>query len=241
MAASTGGRLLTEKELRETLRALGNAEIASHSLRFFKTQPGEYGAGDEFLGIRVPVLRRLAKQFQDTPLSVVWNILASRYHEERFVALLILVRKYERGDSHIRSKIFTGYLDRTQYVNNWDLVDSSAPAIVGGYLLERDRSVLYRLAASDDLWERRIAVLACFPFVKNSDFTDLIAIVEGLLQDPEDLVHKACGWMLRETGKRDLRVLEDFLNRFASAMPRTMLRTAIEKFPPQRRSHYMSA
>ena len=222
--------------LQRRLRALGNPADAAFLMRFFKTGPGEYGAGDVFLGIRVPVVRRVVKEFRELPLSAIQNVLQSSYHEERLAALLILVAQTARADAKHRKAIYELYLKNTRRINNWDLVDLSAPQIVGAFLTDKSRRPLDRLARSSWLWDRRIAILATFHFIRQNQSTDTLRIAERLLVDPEDLMHKATGWMLREVGKRDQPALEGFLAQYASAMPRTMLRYAIERFPePQRR------
>ncbi len=230
---------MTAQEISKILRRLANPQIAEHSRRFFKTGPGQYGEGDRFLGIRVPVLREQAKQFMDTPLGEVLRLLQSAYHEERLCALLMLVQKYSQGNAADQKAIYELYLKNTRYINNWDLVDLSAYLIVGKYLADKDRHPLYRLARSKSLWERRIAIIATFHFIKNSQFTDTLKIVALLLADQEDLIHKAAGWMLREVGKRDQAVEKEFLKAHYLQMPRTMLRYAIEKFPENERRLYL--
>jgi 3-methyladenine DNA glycosylase AlkD len=219
--------------------ALRDPEQARVAQRFFKTAPGEYGAGDRFLGIRVPVLRRLAREHQGLSLDQATGLLQSPWHEERLLALLILVRQYSRGTPAQREAIYRRYLAHTDRINNWDLVDCSAEYIVGPHLLERDRAPLGRLATSRDVWERRIAVLATFHYLKRGDFGETFRIAHLLLDDRHDLIHKAVGWMLREIGKRDRAVLERFLSRHAARMPRTMLRYAIEHFAPALRRRYL--
>ncbi len=223
------------------LLKLGDADVARHSKRFFKTGSGEYGDGDRFLGIRVPVLRRESIRFIDTPLEEVEKLLHSQFHEVRLCALLLLVKKFERGDATEKKRIFDMYLANTRFINNWDLVDSSAYHIVGAYLEKREKDVLYGLADSVDLWHRRIAILATFCFIKRGDFSDALRISEKLLYDNEDLIHKSVGWMLREIGKRDITVLEQYLNIHYRKMPRTMLRYAIEKFPEDLRQLYLKS
>ncbi|MGD8910163.1 MAG: DNA alkylation repair protein [Chromatiales bacterium] len=222
------------------LRQLGDAQIAAHSQRFFKTGPGEYGEGDRFLGIRVPVLRTELKRYLDLPLHEILKLLRSPYHEARLSALLMLVERFKRGGDSSQEAIYRHYLEHTPYINNWDLVDSSAPQIVGAYLQERDKDVLYRLVASESLWERRIAVMASFHFIRQCSYADALALCEALLDDSEDLIHKATGWMLREIGKRDGAVERKFLKRHYHNMPRTMLRYAIEKFPQSERQRYLN-
>ena len=202
--------------------------------RFFKTGPGEYGEGDLFRGIRVPALRKLVREHQDASLTTLSTLLKSKYHEDRMLALLILVRQYERGDAALRQHVFSLYLKNTRYINNWDLVDLSASNIVGAHL-DADRSLLPKLARSSSLWERRIAVLASFYFIKKGEFDDTLKLAEMLLEDREDLMHKAVGWMLREIGNRDPAAERAFLAKHYKRMPRTMLRYAIEKFPEPER------
>ena len=225
--------------IRKVLRKLGDADIAQHSQRFFKTGKGEYGEGDRFLGIRVPVLRQHIRQYRDVDAEEVLKLLASKYHEERLFALLLLVDKYQRGADREKAWIYKHYLANSQYINNWDLVDSSADKIVGAQLLQRSRKPLYKLARSKSLWQRRIAVMATFYFIRKHDFNDALAICEMLINDEEDLIHKATGWMLREVGKRDLKAEMEFLDRHCPAMPRTMLRYAIERFPQADRRAYL--
>lgn len=186
--------------LRQTLRDLGDPEIATHSQRFFKTGPGEYGEGDLFRGIRVPVLRKLVKEQDGLSLDDIERLLHTPFHEDRLLALLILVRRYQHGDAATKEAVYDRYLRNTAYINNWDLVDSSAPQIVGAHLLEQPRDLLYTFVASDDLWERRIAIIATLAFIRQDDFEDTLKLSARLLEDDEDLIHKAVGWMLREVG-----------------------------------------
>jgi 3-methyladenine DNA glycosylase AlkD len=230
---------LTAKGIENILRCLADPAIATHCQRFFKTGKGEYGEGDQFLGIRVPILRKQAKKLEDMPLKEVQKLLESSFHEERLCALLILVRQFNQGNSDTQARIYTLYLGNTQFINNWDLVDSSAYHIVGPYLEHNDRNPLYKLAQSSRLWERRIAIMSTFHFIKNNQFDDALAISQQLLSDPEDLIHKAVGWMLREIGNRDLATEKAFLREHYQQMPRTMLRYAIEKFPEQDRQDYL--
>jgi len=230
---------MTAATIQRRLQELEDPKVAIFLQRFFKTGPGEYGEGDLFRGIRVPLLRKLAKEFQHLTLTETKELLRSSYHEDRLLALLILTRACVRGDDPLRKKIFNFYLNNTQFINNWDLVDSSAPQIVGGYLWDKDRDVLYRLARSRQLWKRRIAIMATFHFLKRGDYTDTLKIAEMSLSDPEDLIHKALGWMLREVGNRNREVEESFLLRHYQRMPRIMLRYSIEKFPESRRQQYL--
>ncbi|MDJ0795176.1 MAG: DNA alkylation repair protein [Woeseiaceae bacterium] len=230
---------LTAKYMRDMLRSLGDAAIAEHSARFFKTGKGEYGEGDRFLGIRVPVIRKQVRIFRDAPLRSVVALLRSKFHEERLLAVLLLVDKYRRGDAAQKQRIFDLYLEHRAQVNNWDLVDSSAHLIVGPQLESGDRVLLYELAESDDLWDRRIAMMATYHYIRNDEFADALRLAAKLRDDEQDLIHKAVGWMLREIGNRDQAAEERFLERHYRRMPRTMLRYAIEKFPETRRRAYL--
>jgi 3-methyladenine DNA glycosylase AlkD len=227
------------QEITNRLIALGNKEQAAISQRFFKTGPGEYGEGDIFLGIKVPVLRKLAKEYFDLPLTEVKPILRSKYHEIRLLSLFILVDQFSKGDQKKKKRIYELYLKNTGFINNWDLVDSSAHHIVGPYLIDKSKALLAELAQSDLLWERRIAIMSTFHYIKNDKFSDTLRIAEMLLSDKEDLIHKAVGWMLREIGKRRLPSEETFLKKHYHNMPRTMLRYAIEKFPEPKRQRYL--
>ena len=222
------------------LREFADSDRAVFIQGFFKTGPGQYGEGDRFLGLRVPDLRKVAGEFRSLPLRDLRNLLRSKWHEERLLALVILVDQYQSGDDKQRAAIFKLYLGSADRINNWDLVDCSAPQIVGGHLATRNRKLLYRLAKSKSVWERRIALLATFHFIRQGEFDDSFALVQSLLADKHDLIHKAAGWMLREIGKRDRNALEKFLNRFAPRMPRTMLRYAIERFPPATRRRFLT-
>jgi len=226
-------------EIRARLQRLGTKKRAAVSQRFFKTGPGEYGEGDIFLGITVPELRRLAASYQAITLREVAQLLRSAIHEERLLALLILVRTYARGDAHTKKRIYELYLKNTRYVNNWDLVDASAEHIVGAFVMGKSKKPLSVLARSKDLWERRIAIMATFHFIKGGKFAETLKIAKILLADKEDLIHKAVGWMLREVGKRNLQSEERFLQEHYKRMPRTMLRYAIERFPESKRQRYL--
>ena len=223
------------------LLALRNPEQARFALRFFRTSPGEYGEGDHFLGLRVPQIRKLTSQFASLPLAAIRKLLASKWHEARLLALVIMNRQYDRGDDATREAIFRLYLDSTDRINNWDLVDVSAPNVVGAHLRDRSRKLLDKLARSKSLWERRIAVVATQHFIRRGDVADTFRIAKILLRDEHDLIHKATGWMLREAGKKDRDALVAFLGEHAATMPRTMLRYAIEKFSPAERARFMSA
>ena len=227
------------QDIRKALRKLGSKERAEVSQRFFKTGPGEYGEGDVFVGVGVPELRRLAKDFQDLPAREVRRLLKSGVHEERAVALLILVHQYQRGDRKEQERVYKLYMDHLRCINNWDLVDVSAEHVVGAFLKNKSKKPLYRLARSKNLWERRVSILATFHYIKGKEFSETLKIAEMLLSDEEDLIHKAVGWMLREVGKRDLVTEERFLKEHYREMPRTMLRYAIERFPEPKRQRYL--
>ncbi len=227
------------EDVRKALRKYADKEKAKVLRGFFKTKPGEYGEGDIFLGVTVPLVRNIVKQFKDLPLRDLKKLLHSNIHEERLLALLILVEQFNQADINAKEKIYKTYLANTKFINNWDLVDLSAPQIAGGFLINKDRRALYKLAQSPLLWDRRIAILSTFAFIKANDFDDLFRLTKLLLLDKEDLIHKACGWMLREAGKRNLRSEENFLRRHSKVMPRTMLRYAIERFPENKRRAYL--
>jgi 3-methyladenine DNA glycosylase AlkD len=232
-------RPLTAKAMHDELRALGDKSIAEHSTRFFKAGPGEYGEGDRFLGIRVPILRRKVREFRGAPLRAILSLLKSEWHEERLFAVLALVQEYKRGLPRRQAAIFDAYLAHSEYVNNWDLVDSSAHFIVGPQLEAGSRALLGDLARSELLWERRIAMMSTYHYIRNEDYEDAIKIAILLQDDEHDLIHKVVGWMLREIGNRDIDVEEKFLQSRYKTMPRTMLRYAIEKFPEPRRKAYL--
>ena len=224
--------------IKNEMRKLANKKIAEHSQRFFKTGKGQYGEGDIFLGIRVPVLRKIAKKFRRISLAEVSKLLESKFHEERLLSILMLVNLFKSGDEDDQELIYELYLDKTRFINNWDIVDISAGNIVGAFLFEKDKAPLFRLVFSENLWERRIAIVATFYFIKNDEFDDTLKIAEILFTDKEDLIHKAVGWMLREVGKRVIEIEEEFLEEHYLKMPRTMLRYAIERFPETRRKMY---
>ena len=221
------------------LQEAGNADDAVFLQRFFKTGPGQYGEGDHFLGIRVPMTRTLAREFADLPLSDIERLLHDKWHEARLLALVLLVNRYARADATEQAAVYRIYLANTDRINNWDLVDLSAPGIVGAHLEKRPRKPLDTLAKSKSLWERRIAIVATYHFIRRDEFDDTLRIATMLLGDSHDLIHKAVGWMLREVGKRDERVLEGFLEKHALEMPRTALRYAIERMTPVKRKHFM--
>lgn len=226
-------------KLHQQLRALGDKNFAALSQGFFKTGPGQYGEGDRFIGVRVPALRKLSKQWLHLDVSTVTTLLHSPIHEERMLALLIWLAQFKRGDGGLRREIYRSYLANTGFINNWDLVDLSAPHIVGGFLEARTAEPLHDLVKSTSLWERRIAILATLYNIRHHQYDATLALAEQLLKDREDLIHKAVGWMLREVGKRDLVVEEQFLKKHYRTMPRTMLRYAIERFPEAQRKGYL--
>ena len=229
----------TADQVSDELRKLANPAQAALLQRFFKTGPGEYAEGDRFLGLKVPVIRAVARTYRALPLAQVSRLLKSTIHEERLAALVILAWQFQKADAAGQERIYKLYLDHTRYINNWDLVDLSAPGIVGAFLVEKDRAILGRLAGSKLLWERRIAMLAAGYFIRAGRCEVTLEIAEILVNDKHDLIHKAVGWMLREVGKRDLPAAEQFLARHCKHMPRTMLRYAIERFPEDRRRTYL--
>jgi 3-methyladenine DNA glycosylase AlkD len=230
---------MTLKLIRKQIRELADPKIAEISQRFFKTGPGEYGEGDRFIGIRVPVLRKLVKAHKDISIETSQKLLTSAVHEERLLALFFLIGLYQNGEENTRKRIYRLYLKNMSYINNWDLVDSSAEHIVGDFLFDGNKTVLYKLAKSKELWERRIAIMSTFCFIKRNRYDDALKISEMLLEDKADLIHKAVGWMLREIGKKDLKTEENFLQLHYHKMPRTMLRYAIEKFSESKRQRYL--
>jgi len=230
---------VTIKAIQDRLQGLADPNRAEFLQKFFKTGPGIYGAGDRFLGIKVPKLRKLAREFGACPLKDALILLRSPIHEERLVALLLLMRIFAKGPESVREQVYKSYLRHSRHINSWDLVDVSAQYIVGAFLWEKDRAPLYRLAKSKDFWERRIAIMATLYFIRQGRFDETLKIAKLLLTAPEDLIHKAVGWMLREVGKRDPRAEEDFLKKHYKKMPRTMLRYAIERFPETKRRRYL--
>ncbi|MFH1594117.1 MAG: DNA alkylation repair protein [Candidatus Omnitrophota bacterium] len=230
---------MVTKKIRKELRRHSSKKNAKNLQRFFKTGPGEYGEGDIFLGVKVPEIRKIVKRRWQIDLKDIVKLLRSKFHEERLLALLILVKKYKEGNDASRKKIYAIYFKHKRYINNWDLIDLTANHIVGSFLADKDKGPIYKLAGSGLLWDRRISVLATFHFIKNKRFTDATKIAKILLNDPEDLIHKAVGWMLREIGKRDLACEERFLQKHYREMPRTMLRYAIERFPAYKRTAYL--
>ena len=227
-------------QIKKDLAQLRDPDRAKNLSWFFKTAKGQYGEGDIFLGILVPEQRKVAKKHIDLSLNDLQELLNSKIHEHRFTALLILISKYRKAGELVKEEIFHLILKNTENINNWDLVDLSAPRIIGDFLLNRERSILYKLAKSKSLWERRISILSTFTFIGNNDFEDALNISELLLHDEHDLIHKAVGWALREIGKRDQNLEERFLNKHYFRMPRTMLRYAIEKFDEEKRQKYLN-
>lgn len=228
------------ENLRKHLKSLADPEKAKILQRFFKTGHGEYGEGDIFLGVTVPKSRSIARKYKNISLKFVKQLLHSKIHEERLVSILLLVEKYNQSDSQ-REEIVKYYLENAKFVNNWDLVDLSAPKILGNFLLEKkDKSILYKLCNSDNLWEKRISIISTYEFIRKGQFEDTLKISEILVGDKHDLIQKAVGWMLRELGKRDQKLEETFLLRHHKDMPRTTLRYAIEKFPEAKRKMYLS-
>jgi 3-methyladenine DNA glycosylase AlkD len=232
----------TLAKLKKELQQLADPIQREILQRFFKTGKGEYGEGDIFLGIKVPVQRKVAKKYQALSLADIQRLLQSNIHEYRFTALVLLINRYMKADIPQKKELFDFYVKNVPYhINNWDLVDISAPKIVGDYLLDKPRDVLYQFAKSSHLWEKRVAIIATMTFIKNNDFKETLFLAEILLNDKQDLIHKTVGWMLREVGKRDQTVEEDFLKKYHKQMPRTMLRYAIEKFDVDKRAFYLSS
>ena len=227
------------KIIKEEFKKLSDQERAAHLQKYFKTGKGEYGEGDVFLGLRVPTIRNIAKKFNTLSMDEAEEFLQSPYHEERLFAIFVLIDLFEKAKEEDRKKIYILYLKNTKFINNWDLVDTSAGPIVGAYLFNGDKEPIYILAKSENLWERRIAIMATFYFITQNEFNDTLKIAEMFLKDQEDLIHKAVGWMLREIGKRNLELEESFLKKHYQNMPRTMLRYAIEKFPEEKRKSYL--
>lgn len=227
------------ESIRKDLERLSDKEYAARLQKYFKTGKGEYGQGDKFLGIRVPNVRKLAKKYQNISISQVSKLMKSSFHEERLFSLFVLVGLFKKANDEDRKKIYTLYLKNTKFINNWDLVDASAGRIVGAYLFTRDKKQIYALAKSKNLWKRRISIMSTSYFIIHNEFTDTMKIAEMLLNDKEDLIHKAVGWLLREIGKKDLELEESFLKKHYANMPRTILRYAIEKFPVEKRISYL--
>lgn len=232
------------KTAENVIKILNKYENPEHAIilaGFFKTKKGEYGEGDIFIGLKVPLIRKLAKQFSDLTILELEKLLESPIHEHRFAALVILVNQFKLAKNHdIKKAIYKLYLDRTDRINNWDLVDVSCRDIVGGYLMDKPRDILYKLAKSTNLWERRIAIVSTWQFIRSGDLDDTFAIAEILLNDDQDLIHKAVGWMLREAGKKDEAALKIFLDNFAVSMPRTALRYSLERLSNIDKKYYMA-
>jgi 3-methyladenine DNA glycosylase AlkD len=227
------------EEITSYLGSLGNSDIAANSQRFFKTAKGEYGHGDKFLGIRMPVIRAAVRHFKNAPTTCISGLICSDFHEIRMFAVLLLVSKYAKAQEADKDQLFALYLHHSQYINNWDLVDCSAHLIVGPHLQNKSREVLVNLAHSESLWERRIAIISTYHYIRQKQFAETLQLAELLLADKQDLIHKAVGWMLREIGNRDKSTELGFLKRHYKRMPRTMLRYAIEKFPEPERKQYL--
>ncbi|OGU70350.1 MAG: DNA alkylation repair protein [Ignavibacteria bacterium RBG_16_34_14] len=234
----TSNKKLNLAELKKTVKENSNAYLSEFLQRFFKTGKGDYAEGDLFAGIKVPVSRKIAKQFNDLPLNELSILIKSKIHEERLIALFILVDKMKKADETKKEKIYKLYLKNLKYINNWDLVDLSAGKIIGEYLFDKEKKLLFELSEGD-LWEKRIAIMSTLNFIKKKDYKTTLTIAKLLLKDKHDLIHKAVGWMLREIGNRDIETEEYFLKIYYKNMPRTMLRYAIEKFPEVKRQAYL--
>ncbi len=229
----------TVKDLKKLIEQKKNPQKALVLQSFFKTGKGQYAEGDIFYGLTVPESRILAKQFQDIVFEEIPELLYSKIHEERLIALFLLVEKFQKGDEKQKKKVVDFYLASTAWINNWDLVDTSAYKILGEYLLDKDTKILTRLAKSQDLWEKRIGIVSTFAFIRKGHLDETFRLAKILMHDSHDLIHKAVGWMLREAGKRDRIPLEVFLEEYASRMPRTMLRYAIEKMSVSERNYFL--
>lgn len=221
------------------LLSMANPEKATFLQRFFKTGPGQYAEGDVFLGLVVPLTRSIAKANKQTPLSELQLLMESEYHEARLCALLIVMEQFKKASQTERKALFDFYIKNASRINNWDLVDVTCPHVVGVYLLDKDRSLLYELAESDNLWEQRIAMVSTVTFIRSREYTDTLALAERLMTHTHDLMHKAVGWMLREVGKKDRATLTDFLEQYATQLPRTALRYAIEHYPEEQRQYFL--
>lgn len=221
------------------LRSVADPEKARFLQRFFKTGPGQYAEGDVFLGLVVPLTRNIARANKNTPLPELQKLVQSEYHEARLCALLIVVERFKKATSEEREALYTFYVQNARRINNWDLVDVTCPHVVGAYLLDKDRSPLYELAESDNLWEQRIAMVSTVTFIRRGEYADTLALAERLLNHSHDLMHKAVGWMLREVGKKNREVLTAFLETYATRMPRTALRYAIEHYPEEQRQYFL--
>ena len=232
--------MINLKQLKNKLNRLADKKQAAILAGFFKTGEGQYGAGDIFLGIKVPVQRKVAREFENLSLADLQELLNNKIHECRLIALLILLSQYKKTADKDKKKFVDFYLKNTKNINNWDLVDLSCPNILGDYLLDKPRQILYKLAKSKNLWEKRISIISTFALIRQKEYNDTIKISEILLNDRHDLIHKAVGWMLREVGKRDQKILENFLQKHYKIMPRVMLRYAIEKFSINKRRKYLN-
>ncbi|KKU78451.1 MAG: alkylation repair enzyme protein [Parcubacteria group bacterium GW2011_GWA2_47_7] len=232
-------QIQTAGQIERTLKKLGTKERAASSAWFFKTKKGEYGYGDIFVGVTVPAVRKLAVEYVDLPLPEITKLLENKVHECRLIALIILVERYKSGDVKLRAKVAKFYIAHTKFINNWDLVDVSASNILGAELLHKKRDVLYSYVTSNNMWERRIAIISTLAFIREGDFADTFNLSGLLLRDQEDLIHKAVGWMLREVGKQSRATLVQFLRQHAPSMPRTALRYSIEQFPEFERKKFL--
>ncbi len=230
---------MTAENAKQQLLAVANPEKAEHAKYFFKTGKGQYGEGDIFIGCTNPEIRSVAKANKSLPLDELKKLIVDEIHEFRLVALVILTEQFRKADEKSRAEIVDFYLAHTPYINNWDLVDLSAYKILGEWLIDKDRTILYELAESQNMWEQRVAVVATKAFISRGDLVDIFRLSEKLLSHPHDLMHKACGWMLREAGKKEENALTAFLDRHHKTMPRTMLRYSLEKLTPEQRAHYM--
>lgn len=229
------------EQLLAEMMEVANPKIAEHSARFFKSGPGEYGEGDKFFGIRVPVIRDLVKRYKTLSEQEVLSLIYHDYHEARLAGVLLLVLQYEKSkQTEQKNRIVELYLEHSKQINNWDLVDSSAHKILGPHLLQQDKTILFELANSDNLWQRRIAIITTFYFIRRGDLKTTQLLCNQLLDDKEDLIHKATGWMLREVGKQDLPTLLNYLDTNCTKMARTALRYAIEKLPNEQRQDYLT-
>jgi len=231
--------IINAVSVKRELKESANPEKAKAFARYFKTGRGEYGEGDKFIGLMSAGIGEMIRKYKGLPLSEIKKLLEDEIHECRSIALGILCDLYRRGENKEKKIIVDFYLKNLKRVNNWDLVDGSAPSILGNFLLDKNKKILYKLVKSKNLWERRIAIMATFAFIKINQFDDTFKIAEILLNNKEDLIHKAVGWMLREVGKKDQKEEEKFLKKYAKTMPRTMLRYAIERFPQEKRKYYL--
>ncbi len=232
---------MSAKQIQNELKKRADKQHAAKHQSFFKTQPGGYGEGDIFIGVRVPKIRQVAKRFKDIELVQIKELLRAEIHEYRMIALILMVNRFslKTTDLKVKENIYNLYINNKDQINNWDLIDISAPHIVGSWLFEREKDILYSLAESEVLWDRRLTIMSTLNFIRKNEFEHTLKIAKILLHDKEDLIHKAVGWMLREIGKRDLKVEEEFLKKYFKTMPRTMLRYAIEKFPEDLRLSYL--